>query len=113
MAKKFKNYQDCYRYLMNLRHKLQEELKDNSMMAMWRTLETILFDTEDVITCMEENADEYIFTDSFSEYREAISGYFGEEPEVDEEFVAMAYAYKTLEDCERNVRDIVIMVADV
>lgn len=113
MTKKFQNYQSCQRYLLKLRQRIQANRKKNSMMAYWRTYEIILGDLDDVISCMECSANEYIFTDSKPEYKEEISSYFGEEPIIDEDYVAMSCAYESLEDCEKNRRDVVIMVVDI
>ena len=84
-----------------------------SMIEHWRTLEIILLNTDDIISCMEDNANEYIFTDSKSEYVEELSAYFGEEPVVEKEYVALTYAYKNFDDCEENKRDFVILVVDI
>ena len=113
MIKKFTNYYDCHRYLVNLRGEIQQKRNQASMMAYWRTLELILLDTDDVISCMEDNANEYIFTDSMSEYKEELTAYFGEEPVIEGDYVALTCAYKDLLDCEINKRGIVILVVDI
>ena len=113
MMKTFSTYQCCKTYLERMSRDIERKLRNRSIRASWSVYETLLQDVNDVISCMEENANEYIYTNCSSEYRSALTGYFGHEPIIEGDLVALTAAYKSLDDCEANKRDFIILAAEV
>ena len=113
MLKKCKDFQDLLRCIKEQKRTTKENLKKQSMKASWRTLKDILTETDSMISLIEENAHEYIFANSVSEYRMEITACFGEEPMVDGEHVKMSRIYRLFDDAEKNTYGIIILVEDI
>lgn len=113
MLKKCKDFQDLLRCINEQKRTTNENLKKQSMKASWRTLKDILTETDYMISLIEENAHEYFFANSVSEYRMEITACFGEEPMVDGEHVKMSRIYRLFNDAEMNTYGIIILVEDI